>query len=83
LNRWRYLGYYFDANLSFEYHVNFYFRKAFSTIRALIMFGKAEEDGNMTCSPGALTSNQKPPSTHGMVKIALEKGSETSVTSPS
>ncbi len=40
-NKWRYLGYFFDGLLSFDYHVNFYFNKAFSTTRAFRMFGKA------------------------------------------
>ena len=38
---WRYLGYFFDKFLAFDYHVNFYFNKAFSTIRAFRMFGNS------------------------------------------
>jgi len=32
-NSWQYLGFYFDQNLLFHYHINFYAKKAISTIK--------------------------------------------------
>ena len=37
----RYLGFYFDSELSWNAHVTFYLNRAFSTIRALRMLGSS------------------------------------------
>ena len=37
----RYLGFYFDSELTWNAHVSFYFNRAFSTIRALRMLGSS------------------------------------------
>jgi hypothetical protein len=38
---WRYVGFFFDSNLSFSSHVDFYVNKAYSTARALCMLGNS------------------------------------------
>ena len=41
---WRYLGFYFDRKLSFKHHINFYSRKAISTVKCMKMLGNLSRD---------------------------------------
>jgi len=38
---WQYLGFYFDWRLSFKEHVQFYFTKALTTVKAMGMLGNS------------------------------------------
>ncbi|PPQ93709.1 hypothetical protein CVT25_001800, partial [Psilocybe cyanescens] len=40
---WRYLGFYFDRNLTFTEHVRYYSTKALSTVKAMKMLGSSTQ----------------------------------------
>jgi len=40
---WRYLGFYFDQQLSFKEHVRFYSTKALTTVKAMGMLGNSSQ----------------------------------------